>query len=159
MRVFVLTVSDRCSRGEAEDRGGPAVREAVQRAGWTVAGFETLPDDRFPLAERLRALCSSAQAPQLILTTGGTGLGPRDVTPEATRDVLEKELPGFSERMRREGEAHTPLAALSRAVSGSSGKTLIVNLPGSPKGAVESFQAVRALIEHASRILNGGNHG
>lgn len=159
MKVYILTVSDRCSRGEAEDRGGPAVAGAVEAAGWSVVGSEILPDDRPALAARLKALCRADAAPQVVLTTGGTGLGPRDITPEATRDALEKELPGFGERMRREGEKKTPLASLSRAVCGSAGKTLIVNLPGSPKGAVESFEAVRGLLEHAAAMLGGGDHG
>ncbi len=159
MKTIVLTISDRCSRGEAEDRGGPAVADAVGNAGWTVLDNEILSDDPDALAARLRELCDGEKAPDLILTTGGTGLGPRDSTPEATRAVLEKELPGFAERMRREGEKATPLALLSRAVCGARGRSLIVNLPGSPKGAVESFESVRELLVHASAVLSGAGHG
>lgn len=159
MRTVVLTVSDRCFRGDAEDRGGPAVAEAVKKLGWSVVETAVLSDDAKALAERMRALCDGGDFPQLILTTGGTGLGPRDNTPEATRAVLEKELPGFGERMRREGERETPLALLSRAVCGSRGRTLICNLPGSPRGALQSFEAVRHLLEHASAVLSGAGHG
>jgi molybdenum cofactor synthesis domain-containing protein len=159
MNVYVITMSDRCSRGEAEDRGGPAVAKAVEDAGWLVCGSEVLSDERDALSKRLRDLCDGKEAPDLIVTTGGTGIAPRDVTPEATRDVLDKELPGFAERMRREGEKSTPLALLSRAVCGARKKTLILNLPGSPKGAVESFESVRGLLPHASRILEGADHG
>jgi len=159
MKTFVLTVSDRCSRGEAEDRGGPAVTQAVESAGWTVSGTEILSDDREALTARMISICDGDNAPDLLLTTGGTGLSPRDVTPEATRAVLEKELPGFSERMRREGEKATPLALLSRALCGSRKQCLIINLPGSPKGAVESFESIRELLKHASSVLAGAGHG
>jgi len=159
LKTVVLTISDRCSRGEVQDRGGPAVVQAVQGAGWSVIEVEILSDDPDVLSARLRALCDSDSAPDLVVTTGGTGLGPRDSTPEATRAVLDKELPGVSERMRREGEKSTPLALLSRAVCGARGRSLIINLPGSPKGAVESFEAVRDLLEHASAVLSGAGHG
>jgi len=158
LRVGILTVSDRSARGEREDLGGPALAGAVRTRGWEVSRRAVLPDERPAIAAWLTE-SSGGDAPlDLLLTTGGTGLGPRDVTPEATRDVLERELPGLAERMRREGERSTPRAALSRGVCGSLGATLVVNLPGSPKGALESLDSVAELLEHASEMLRGGGH-
>ena len=157
-RAAVLTVSDRCAAGKRPDLGGPVVTEAALRAGWTVVDSAVVADERAAVSGRLRSWCDGAKAPDLILTTGGTGLSPRDVTPEATRDVLDREIPGIAERMRREGERFTPMAALSRALAGSRANTLIVNLPGSPKGARESLAAVAELIEHALHVLKGGDH-
>ena len=114
-----------------------------------------VPDELRAVAGRVREWIDGAEPPDVVLSTGGTGLSPRDITPEATRTVLDRELPGFSERMRREGERFTPLAALSRAVCGSRKRTLIVNIPGSPKGAVESLDAVVELIPHALEVLSG----
>lgn len=158
MRAAILTVSDRSARGEREDRGGPAVAAAVERRGWAVAERALVADDPEALAARLRAWCDAPDAPELVLTTGGTGLGPRDRTPEATRAVLDREIPGLAERMRREGEKKTPFALLSRAVCGSRKRSLVVNLPGSPAGAVESFAAIAELLEHAAAILRGTDH-
>ncbi|TBR24003.1 MogA/MoaB family molybdenum cofactor biosynthesis protein [bacterium] len=157
-RVAVLTVSDRSSRGERPDAGGPAVAAAAERRGWTVVERAVVADDRAAVAERLKAWCDGPAAPHLVLTTGGTGFGPRDLTPEATKDVLEREAPGVAERVRRVTEAATPLAALSRGVCGTRGRTLLLNLPGSPKGAVESLDAAAELLEHALHVLAGGDH-
>lgn len=157
-RVAVLTVSDRSARGERADAGGPAVAAAVVRLGWSVSGSAVVSDDRAEVAARLKAWCDAADAPDLVLTTGGTGFGPRDLAPEATRDVLEREAPGVAERVRRVTEAKTPMAALSRGVCGTRGRTLILNLPGSPKGAVESLEAAADLLGHAVHILRGGDH-
>ncbi|HVE13112.1 MAG TPA: MogA/MoaB family molybdenum cofactor biosynthesis protein, partial [Elusimicrobiota bacterium] len=132
MKAAVLTVSDRSARGERPDAGGPAVSAAARARGWTVADSAVVPDARAAIVRRLRAWSNGPKAFDLILTTGGTGVGPRDVTPEATRAVLEKELPGVTERMRREGEKSTILTYLSRAVCGTRGRTVILNLPGSP---------------------------
>lgn len=158
MRVAVLTVSDRSARGERADLGGPAVAAAAESRGWTVVDRAVLPDERAAVAARLCAWCDGAQPPDLVLTTGGTGFGPRDLTPEATRDAIEREAPGLAERMRREGERAAPTAALSRAVCGARRRTVIVNLPGSPKGAVSSLGSVADLLEHAVAMLAGGDH-
>jgi molybdopterin adenylyltransferase len=157
MRVAVLTISDTVARREREDRSGPAVVERCQALGWTVAQTEVLPDDRAKIEARLRDLAGSG-ALDLVLTTGGTGIGPRDVTPEATAAVCEKLLPGFGERMRAKGVESTLRALLSRAVAGVRGQTIILNLPGSPKGAVESLDAIAELLPHAAQVLHGARH-
>jgi molybdopterin adenylyltransferase len=158
LRVGVLTVSDRCSRGERQDLGGPAVAAAAEALGWEVVRKDLVSDDAGLIAEKLKAWCDGPGAPDAVLTTGGTGISPRDVTPEATRSVLEKELPGLAERMRRIGEASTPFAAISRGVCGTRGRTLLVNLPGSPKGAKESLEALSPVIPHAVGMLRGEDH-
>jgi molybdopterin adenylyltransferase len=153
-RAAVLTISDRCSRGEAEDRSGPAVIERLSVGGWTVPIHEVLPDEAGKIAHRLAGLVDSGEV-DAIFTTGGTGVAPRDVTPEATRAILDKEIPGLAERMRAEGARHTPFASLSRALAGTRGSVLIVNLPGSPQGAVESLDAILDLAPHVIRLLHG----
>jgi molybdenum cofactor synthesis domain-containing protein len=150
----VLTISDSVAGGTRTDRSGPAVRERLERLGWRVPVVEVAPDDAARIAARLAALADSGQV-AAIFTTGGTGLAARDVTPEATRAVLDREIPGFGELMRSQGRKATPLAALSRAVSGTRGRVLIVNLPGSPKGAVESLDAVVELVPHVLDLLRG----
>jgi molybdenum cofactor synthesis domain-containing protein len=154
IRVAILTISDSVSRGEREDRSGPKLRERVEALGWTVGVHEVLPDERGRIAARLRELADSGEA-QAILTTGGTGVAQRDVTPEAARDVIDREIPGLGEVMRAEGRIKTPLAVLSRSVAGTRGRTLIVTLPGSPKGAVESLDAVAGLVSHIVDLLEG----
>ncbi|HUA58465.1 MAG TPA: MogA/MoaB family molybdenum cofactor biosynthesis protein [Verrucomicrobiae bacterium] len=154
MNVAVLTISDSSAAGTRADRSGPAVRERLVQLGFAVPLLEVLPDDAARISARLRELSDDGQF-AAIFTSGGTGLGPRDVTPEATRAVLDREIPGFGELMRSEGRKHTPLAALSRAVSGARGSVLIVNLPGSPKGAVESLDAVAQLVPHVLDLLAG----
>ncbi|MBI4061075.1 MAG: MogA/MoaB family molybdenum cofactor biosynthesis protein [Elusimicrobia bacterium] len=157
MTAGILTASDRCSSGASLDLSGPALRELVEARGWKVTAAAVLPDDAERIAATLRDWCDRKNI-SLILTTGGTGIGPRDVTPEATRRTLEKELPGVAELMRREGLRHTRMAVLSRALVGVRGSSLIVNLPGSPSGARESLEAVIDLVEHALAILKGGGH-
>ncbi len=148
----VLTISDRCSRGEQLDLSGPAVGELLQSAGFTVSATETLPDEVDKIAAALR---HHARAASLVVTTGGTGLAPRDVTPEATRLVCDKLVDGLAERMRADGLLHTPFAPLSRAVCGTLGATLIINLPGSPAGARSSLTAILELLPHALDLLAG----
>ena len=157
MRVAVLTVSDSVSRGVYKDRSGPAVVKACAAYKWEVAATAVLPDDQDKIEARLREWADSAKF-DLILTTGGTGIGPRDVTPEATAAVCRKLIPGLAEEMRRKGLESTPRAVLSRSNAGARGTTLIVNLPGSPKGAAESLAAIAALLSHASKIIHGARH-
>ncbi|HEY3081657.1 MAG TPA: MogA/MoaB family molybdenum cofactor biosynthesis protein [Chloroflexota bacterium] len=153
VRVAVLTVSTSGARGErAEDVSGATIREMAAAAGWSVAEHRLVADDRAEIAAALREW-AEGDAVDLIVTTGGTGLSPTDVTPEATRDVLEKELPGMAEAMRSASLAKTPRAMLSRAVAGARGRCLIVNLPGSPRGVRECLEAVLPVIGHAVEIL------
>jgi molybdopterin adenylyltransferase len=152
VRAVVLTISDRCSRGEQADLSGPAVCELLEAAGVRVVTTEILPDELDLIAAGLRRY---AEAAGLIVTTGGTGLAARDVTPEATRLVCERMVDGLAERMRADGLLHTPLAALSRAVCGTLGATLIVNLPGSPAGAKSSLASILPLLPHALDLLAG----
>ncbi len=152
IRVAVITVSDRCHRGEREDLGGPAVAAAAAELPATVVWTEIVPDEREEIAA---AIVRSAAQANLVLTTGGTGLAPRDVTPEATRAVIEREAPGFGEEMRRRSAEITPHAAGSRATAGTIGHTLVINLPGSPKGAVECLSFVKDAARHAVKLLGG----
>jgi len=152
IRAVVLTISDRCSRGEQEDLSGPAVCAMLREVGIEDIGAEIVPDEIDLIAQTLRR---HADAAQLIVTTGGTGLATRDVTPEATRMVCDRLIDGLAERMRAEGASQTPLAALSRGVCGTVGKTLVVNLPGSVRGARTSLAAVLPLLPHALDLLAG----
>jgi molybdopterin adenylyltransferase len=152
VKAAVLTVSDRASAGAMEDESGPAVAKLLEGAGFEVAAVDIVPDDGARIAAWLRA---RAQAFDLLFTTGGTGLAPRDVTPEATASVLDYEVPGLAELMRQKGARKTPMAALSRSRAGVRGRALIVNLPGSVKGATESLEAVLPLLEHAVNQLKG----
>ena len=157
MRVAILTISDSVSRGEREDLSGPALVAACRGLGWEVVSALRCADDPAGLRSQLRTVADSERV-DVLLTTGGTGLGPRDNTPEATLDVGERVVPGISEEMRRRGAEKTPTAMLSRGVAVVRHSTLIVNLPGSPKGAVESLDAIAALLPHAVSVLHGARH-
>ena len=158
MRVFVLTVSDSVSSGTAEDRSGPAVAARCRELGWEIVSSEVLADD-FSAIESLLRRTADADTADVILTTGGTGFGPRDVTPEATIEVAERLAPGLAELMRAEGLKKTKMAVLSRGVAALRKNSIIVNLPGSPKGAVESLDAIADLLPHAIRVVHGAKHG
>ena len=157
MRVAVLTISDSVSRGEREDLSGPAVVAFCRGFGWEIVTTAQVSDDLAAIRAQLTDLAHSARV-DLVLTTGGTGIGPRDNAPEATQAVADRVIPGIAEEMRRKGLEKTPTAVLSRAVAVSHGKTLIVNLPGSPKGAVESLETIAHLLPHAVNVLHGARH-
>ena len=146
----MITVSDRCAAGLAEDRSGPALVAMLEAAGIAVVGRTLVPDE----VPEIRAALRDAAA-DLVLTTGGTGLAQRDVTPQATEMEIEYQVPGIAEQMRREGVASTPLAILSRGLVGVRGRSLVINLPGSEKGATESLSAVLPVLDHALKLLAG----
>ena len=152
-RAVVLTISDSASRGEREDLSGPAAREELEKLGCEVASIHIVPDEIERIKESLVEY-SRSDAIDLIVTTGGTGLSPRDVTPEATIAVIDKEVPGMAELMRLEGMKSTPRAALSRAL-GVRNRTLIINLPGSVKGVRESLAAIHRVLSHALEVISG----
>ena len=159
IRAAIVTVSDSVVAGTREDCSGPALRDRTRALGWTVSAMELVADESGGIAAVLGRLADSGEV-AVILTTGGTGVAPRDVTPEATRGVIEREIPGLGELMRAEGLKFTPTAVLSRGMAGIRGRTLIVNLPGSPKGAVESFDAIAKLVPHILDLLEGRtSHG
>lgn len=157
-RAYVLTVSDSVTAGERTDTSGPAVCQRLHELGWE-AECHVLPDDYGSIVLRLRGLADSGGY-SVILTTGGTGVASRDCTPEATREVIDTEIPGIGEVMRTEGRRFTPLAALARGIGGVRKRTVIVNLPGSPAGAVQSLDAIADLIPHVVDLLEGntGHH-
>ena len=154
IRVAILTISDRSFRGVRADTSGLALEQVAHSQGWQVIKKAILPDEAIMLQKELTCLADGGEA-DLILTTGGTGFGPRDVTPEATLAVIERLAPGLAEAIRAESLRITPHAMLSRAVTGIRAKTLIVNLPGSPTGAVESLQVVLPVLPHAIELLRG----
>ena len=154
IKVAILTISDSAVAGTREDRSGPAVAEKVKALGWSIVAREVLRDEKGEIAAAMTTLVGLGQI-DVVLTTGGTGLGPRDVTPEATKSVADREIAGFGELMRAEGRKTARFASLSRGGAAASGSTLIVNLPGSPRGAVESLLAVADLIPHAVDLLHG----
>ncbi len=153
-RAGIITVSDKGSQGQREDLSGPAIAQVLAGAGFTVSITIIVPDDIGQIADALIEL-SDRERLDLILTTGGTGLSPRDLTPEATLKVLDKEIPGMAEAMRYSGMMVTPHAMLSRAVAGVRGRSLIINLPGSPKGATENLAAVVPALAHAIGKIQG----
>jgi molybdopterin adenylyltransferase len=152
-KVHVVTVSDRVSANKMADESGPALVRILERDRFEVSGPEVVPDSKERIAEAIVA--AAAKGADVVVTTGGTGLGPRDVTPQATSSVIDFEVPGIGEAMRRSGVASTPLAALSRGIAGVRGHTLVINVPGSIKGATESLEAVMPVLEHAIRLLHG----
>lgn len=156
MNVAIVTISDSVARGEREDKSGPAVVARCRELGWEVVSEHRIPDDSPAIQSLLSDL--SGTAVDVILTTGGTGLGPRDVTPEATQAVADRLIPGFAEEMRRKGMEKTNRAILSRGLAAIRGTTLILNFPGSPKGAVESLDALAHLLKHAVEIIHGARH-
>ena len=159
MKAAVLTISTSVAGGTAEDASGPLLAELAESVGAEVVGLEVIPDDLALIEDRIRQHVDDGV--DLVLTTGGTGLSPDDVTPEATRAVVERDAPGFSEAMRAESLRHTPMGVLSRGVSGIAAQTLIVNFPGSPKAVREAFAVVAPTLEHAVATLRGDDdrHG
>lgn len=154
-RAVVITVSNRAAAGVYRDDAGPAVAARLRGAGFTVDEPVIVPDGCAVVAEAILASCAYAD---VVCTSGGTGLHPNDETPEATRAVIDREVPGVAEAMRRAAQAVTPMAMLSRAVVGVRGTTLICNLPGSPKGAVENLAAIEPVLLHAVEQMHGGDH-
>jgi molybdenum cofactor synthesis domain-containing protein len=152
LRIGILTCSDRCSRGERPDLSGPALADLVRTQGWQVVQTAIVPDDLEQLRDTLSRWADSGEM-DILLTTGGTGFAPRDVTPEATGQVIDRVAPGLAENMRSESLKSTPHAMLSRAAAGIRGRVLIINLPGSPKAAVENFQVVMPVLSHAVELL------
>ena len=153
-RVAIITSSDTGYRGEREDLSGPAIREIVEKNGYEVVSADILPDDRKMLSERMAEIADSGEA-ELILTTGGTGFSPRDIMPEATEDIIDRRVPGIPEAMRAYSMTITKRAMLSRATAGIRKKTLIINLPGSPKAVQESLEFLLPNLDHGIGILRG----
>lgn len=151
-KVAVLTLSDKGSKGRRKDKSGPLIAKIIKKAGGEIVSYDILPDEKNLIRKKLLSLCNKVD---LILTTGGTGLSPRDVTPEATLEVIKREIPGITEAMRYKGLKKTPHAMISRAVAGVRGKTLIINLPGSPAAVEENLEVVLPVIPHATEKIKG----
>ena len=154
MKAAILTISDGCYHKKKEDTSGQALTRLLINSLWTISASQVLPDEIPAIQKEIRSLADNGEI-DLIVTTGGTGLGPRDVTPEAVRPLLEREVPGLSELMRLRGIEQTDFAALSRSLAGVRGSTLILILPGSPKGATESLRAILKLLPHAVDLIQG----
>jgi molybdopterin adenylyltransferase len=154
IHAVIITASDACARGERQDKSGDALIELLTELGAQIVAKEILSDDLEPLSDKLREYADRPDV-NLIMTTGGTGFGPRDNTPEATRRILEREAPGLSEAMRIETLKNTPMAMISRGISGIRSSTLIVNLPGSPKAVRESFAVIKPVLNHVVDLLAG----
>jgi molybdopterin adenylyltransferase len=154
-KAVVITVSDSCFRKERKDLSGPALVDALRQIGIEVVGIEVVPDDRDTISVVLQRYVLLPSL-HLLVTTGGTGFGPRDITPEATREVIEKPTPGIAELLRQAGSRQTPLSWLSRGVAGIAGNKLIINLPGSPKAMEPSIETLKPILFHALDLLNGG---
>ncbi|RJX24204.1 MAG: molybdopterin adenylyltransferase [Dethiobacter sp.] len=154
IQAAILTASDRSARGEREDLSGKVIEEIAWSNGWEIVCYGVVPDDKETIKVELIRLADNVKA-DLVLTTGGTGLAPRDFTPEATLEIIEKEVPGIAETMRMESLKKTPHAMLSRAVCGVRGKTLIVNLPGSPRAVRECLEVILPVIPHALQLMQG----
>jgi len=152
IRVGVVTISDKSWQGKREDKSGELIKELMGKVEAQIIKHDVVPDERECIEEKLKMMSDELKV-DLILTTGGTGLAPRDVTPEATAAVIDREVPGITEAMRAQGRQATPFAILSRAVAGARNKTLIINLPGSPNGVKQSLEAILAVIPHAIEIL------
>jgi molybdopterin adenylyltransferase len=152
IRIGIITISDRSSRGERPDESGPALNNAVTQQGWQVVRTEILPDEAEQVKNALAAWADGGEM-DIILTTGGTGFSPRDITPEATQAVIQRPTPGLSEAMRSAGLLITPHAMLSRAIAGIRSRTLIINLPGSPAGAIENLAVLVPILPHAVQLL------
>lgn len=157
IEIAILTSSDRCSKGQAEDVSGRLVCEMMKTIGGHAAACDIVPDEIAAIKEKLLHYCDNLKV-NVVITTGGTGFSGRDVTPEATGQVIEKLIPGLSELMRAEGLKKTKKAALSRGIAGIRGNTIIINLPGSPKAVKESLEAILDLIPHSLEMLKGGGH-
>ena len=157
LRVAILTVSDSCAAGRREDKSGQAIREMLPGDGFEVIQTAVVPDDREAIIEKLLYFCDQG-AYDIVLTTGGTGLGPRDVTPEATVSICDRVVPGLGEVMRAEGQKYTHNAILSRSVAGIRGKTLVINLPGSPGAVRECLGSIIGVLPHAVEMIAGGGH-
>jgi molybdopterin adenylyltransferase len=154
MRATIITVSDSTFAGTRTDKSGPAVEARLRELGFDIAHRSTVPDDRHHICDELIRLADQGET-DVIFTTGGTGVAHRDVTPEATRDAIDREIPGFGERMRSEGVRFTLKSLLSRSLAGTRKRVLIINLPGSPRGAVQSLDAIVELVPHAVQLLRG----
>lgn len=152
-RAHVITVSDGVAAGTRQDKSGAALQAILRNAGFEVSGPEVVPDERVKIAGAITAAVDAGA--DLVVTTGGTGLGPRDVTPQATSELVDYEVPGLGELMRRAGIASTPMAAISRGMAGVRGQALIVNTPGSAKGATESLESILPVLDHAIQLLHG----
>jgi len=150
--VAILTLSDKGSKGKRKDKSGPLIEKIIKRIGGKIASYDILPDEKSLIKKKMLSLCNKVD---LILTTGGTGLSPRDVTPEATLEVIKREIPGIPEAMRYKGLKKTPHAMISRAVAGVRGKTLIINLPGSPRAVEENLEVVLPALPHVIEKIKG----